>query len=118
MTSPAAAAAAAAVAAGGLAGTPYRGTAAWTPQGYAPAAAAAAAAAAVAQQAYRYTTPLAQPTYATYTPHAIATPTTATVSPNNLKKLNLEIKYVDQAKIITTMISYNISTNFADEQED
>lgn len=49
--------------AGGLAGAPYRGTS-WTPQGYAPA-----------QPAYRYTTPLAQPAYAAYTPH-----TTTTVS--------------------------------------
>lgn len=47
----------------GLAGAQYRG-AGWTPQGYAPA-----------QQAYRYTAPLAQPAYA-YTQH------TTTVSSN------------------------------------
>lgn len=50
--------------AGGIAGGPYRG-ATWTPQGYAPA-----------QQAYRYSAPLAQPAYAAYTPH------TQTVSVN------------------------------------
>lgn len=49
----------------GAINAPYRG-ASWTPQGYAPA-----------QQAYRYTTPLAQqPAYA-YTQHT----TTTTVSP-------------------------------------
>ena len=47
--------------AGGLAGTPYRGTG-WTPQGYAPA-----------QQAYRYSAPLPQPTYAAYAPHTSTT---------------------------------------------
>ncbi|XP_059217211.1 protein alan shepard isoform X1 [Stomoxys calcitrans] len=77
MTSPATAVAAAAAAAGGLAGAQYRG-ATWTPQGYTPAAAAAAAAAAVAQQAYRYTAPLPQPTYAAYTPHTTTTPATTT----------------------------------------
>lgn len=74
MTSPAGVAAAA----GGLA-APYRATASWTPQGYAPAAAAAAAAA-VAQQAYRYTAPLPQPAYTAYTPHTATTPATTTVS--------------------------------------
>lgn len=48
----------------GLAGAQYRG-AGWTPQGYAPA-----------QQAYRYTAPLAQPAYAYTQQH------TTTVSPN------------------------------------
>lgn len=47
----------------GLAGAQYRG-AGWTPQGYAPA-----------QQAYRYTAPLAQPAYAYTQQH------TTTVSP-------------------------------------
>jgi len=47
-------------AAGGIAGAPYRG-AGWT-QGYAPA-----------QQAYRYSAPLQQPTYAAYTPHSATT---------------------------------------------
>lgn len=46
--------------AGGIAGAPYRG-ASWTPQGYAQA------------QQYRYTTPLAQPAYAAYTPHTATT---------------------------------------------
>lgn len=46
--------------AGGLAGAPYRG-AGWTPQGYAPT-----------QQAYRYTAPIHQPSYAAYTPHTTA----------------------------------------------
>lgn len=41
-------------------GAPYRG-AGWTPQGYAPA-----------QQAYRYTAPIHQPSYAAYTPHTTA----------------------------------------------
>lgn len=61
--------------AGGIAGAPYRG-ASWTPQGYAPA-----------QQAYRYTAPLAQPAYA-YTPHTATTygqrvPTAASPSNTN-----------------------------------
>lgn len=46
--------------AGGLTGAPYRG-AGWTPQGYAPT-----------QQAYRYTAPIHQPSYAAYTPHTTA----------------------------------------------
>uniref|UniRef100_U5ESB6 Protein alan shepard n=1 Tax=Corethrella appendiculata TaxID=1370023 RepID=U5ESB6_9DIPT len=49
--------------AGGMPGAPFRGTG-WT-QGYAPT------------QPYRYTAPLPQPTYATYTPH------TTTVSHQN-----------------------------------
>lgn len=43
----------------GIASTPYRAAAGWTPQGYAPT-----------QQPYRYTTPMPQQAaYATYTPH-------------------------------------------------
>lgn len=52
--------------AGAISSAPYRGGAGWT-QGYAPA-----------QQTYRYSAPLAQPTYA-YTQH-----TTTTVSLNFL----------------------------------
>ncbi|GAB0093378.1 Protein alan shepard [Sergentomyia squamirostris] len=61
--------------AGGIAGTPYRG-ASWTAQGYAPA-----------QQAYRYSAPLPQPTYAAYTPHTTTygqrVPTAASPSNTN-----------------------------------
>lgn len=49
--------------AGGLAGAPYRG-AGWTQQGYTPT-----------QQAYRYTAPIHQPSYAAYTPHTTAVST-------------------------------------------
>lgn len=49
--------------AGGLAGAPYRPG--WTQQGYAPA-----------QQAYRYSAPIPQPTAYAYTPHLTTTTTT------------------------------------------
>lgn len=52
----------------GIASTPYRAAAGWTPQGYAPT-----------QQPYRYTTPIPQQAaYATYTPH---TTTSVSFSP-------------------------------------
>lgn len=55
--------------AGGIAGAaPYRGGANWT-QGY-PAP----------QQPYRYSAPLPQPTYATYTPHTTQTSVSEPIS--------------------------------------
>ncbi|XP_037035435.1 protein alan shepard isoform X7 [Bradysia coprophila] len=86
--------------AGGLAGAPYRG-AGWTPQGYAPT-----------QQAYRYTAPIHQPSYAAYTPHTTAygqrVPTAA--SPSNTNSSSSSNTGSQSGTLSTSLSNTNTNT--------